>query len=312
MRCATPATSGEGLTVTFAIGAQCERRRSYIDRSNAAVHAEAKRARRIAKQLRTLHDAIAAGKDFDLNGPRRSALLNEWRGPATFDQIRIGVERHLTDKTARRFFMDRIGVFWRGDAALYVEKYSRELGLIEDAIAIASGAKKSHAIRQTRNARPIPEERTNANKLRAEKAKRQRIARKTEAENVFAKTPGSGWRGAPHDFKACEAFFRAETPDQYADAITTLVAGSIGFPVRPLRQEARSALKAAARRGSANTAWDQFRSILRKRIANRMTRDEAARLRMSLARSENKRNDGAGRVINHAARRSAIGDDGSH
>jgi transcriptional regulator with XRE-family HTH domain len=277
---------------------------------------EAKRARRMAKQLRALHDAIAAGKDFDLNGQRRSALLNQWRGPATFDQIRIAVERHLTDKTARRFFMDRIGVFWRGDAAMYVQKNARELGLIDDAIAIASGAKRPQAVRQVRDGAASKtlslEERATANKLRAEKAKRDRIARKTEAGNGFAKTPGGGWRGATHGFKACEAFLRAETPDEYADAIKTLVAGSIGFPVHPFRQETRSALKAAARRGSADTAWDQFRSILKKRIADRMTCDKVNRLRMSLARSENKRDHSAGRAVNHAARRSAIGDDGSH
>ena len=37
---------------------------------------EAKRTRRMAKQLRTLHDAIAAGKDFDL----------EWASPLCFAQ----------------------------------------------------------------------------------------------------------------------------------------------------------------------------------------------------------------------------------
>src|ERR1700722_14504903 len=139
---------------------------------------EAKRAKRMAKQLRTLHDAIAAGKDFDLNGKRRSALHNERRGPATFDQIRIAAERHLPDKRARRFFLDRVGVFWGGDAPMFSDKSSRELAviaLIEDAIALASGAKKSQAIRQSRNGSASPEQRTAANKLRAEKAKRDRI-----------------------------------------------------------------------------------------------------------------------------------------
>ena len=89
-----------------------------------------------------------------LTGARRSALHNEWRGPATFDQIRIAVERHLTDKAAGRFFVDRIGAFWRGSATLFANRSPRELArldLIEDAIALASGAKKSRAIRQLRN-----------------------------------------------------------------------------------------------------------------------------------------------------------------
>jgi hypothetical protein len=253
---------------------------------------EAKRAKRMAKQLRTLHDAIAAGKDFDLNGPRRSALRNERRGPATFDQIRIAVERHLTDKAARRFFMDRIGAFWRGSATVFENRSLRELAgiaLIEDAIALASGAKQSRVIRQTRNGTASPEQRKAVNKLRAEKAKRDRIERKADASAAFAKLAGGGWRGSAYNFKACEAFFQSKTAGEYAEAIRPLVTGSIGFPVRPFKSEARSSLKAAARRGSPDTVWDQFGSILQKRIGDRMTRGELDRTRKRLARGENQR-----------------------
>ena len=251
---------------------------------------EAMRAKRIAKQLRKLHAAIAAGKDFDLNGPRRSALRNERRGPATLDQIRIAVERHLTDKAARRFFADRIGAFWRGGSTVFENRSPRELGgidLIEVAIALASGAKRSRVIRQSRNGSASPEQRAAANKLRAEKAKRDRIARKTEASAALAKSPRYGWRGSPDDYKASNAFFSAETAEEYALAIKGLVSRSIGFPVTPFRSEARSSLKAAVRRGSADTFWDQFGSILQKRISDRITRRKLDRRRKWLARGEN-------------------------
>lgn len=239
---------------------------------------EAKRAQRMKKQLRALHDAIAAGKDFDLNGPRRSALLNEWRGPATLDQIRVAVERHLTDKKARKFFEDRVGVFWQGKPIEYPDRCARELDLIEDAIALASGAKRLRVIRQLRKdvARKTItlEAREAANKSRAEKARLKRSARKAAAEAALT------------------------------DALSV---ASIDFPDRELQ----SSLKAAARRSSADTAWDQFGSILQKRVTDRKSRSDLDRMRKRLARSENKRDHRTGRVIKDPARRSAIGDDGA-
>jgi plasmid maintenance system antidote protein VapI len=277
---------------------------------------ESKRAKRMAKQLRTLHHAIAAGKDFDLNGPRRSALRNERRrGPVTFDQIRIAVERHLTDKAARRFFMDRIGAFWRGSETVFENRSPRELAgiaLIEVAIVLASGAKQSRVIRQMRNGAASPEQRKAANKLRAEEAKRDRIERREDASAAFAKSPGGGWRGSAYDLEACAAFFKSKTADEYAQAIKSLVAGSIGFPVRPFNSETRSSLKAAARRGSADTVWDQFGSVLQKRIGDRMTRSELDRAHKRLARGENERDRCAGGVVNDASRRGAFGGDGAH
>ena len=103
----------------------------------------------MARQLRTLHDALAKGKDFDLNGARRPALKNERRGPVPLTALRLAVERHLPDKAARRFFKDRIGVFWSGRAAIYAGN-EREIRLIEEAIALASGAKRAQAVRRAR------------------------------------------------------------------------------------------------------------------------------------------------------------------
>src|SRR5271166_944079 len=102
--------------------------------------AQARRAARMARQLRTLHDALASGKDFDLNGTRRPPLENRRRGPVPLAALRKAVERHLPDKAARRFFKDRIGVFWGGGSAIYADN-EREIALIEEAVALASGAK---------------------------------------------------------------------------------------------------------------------------------------------------------------------------
>jgi hypothetical protein len=48
---------------------------------------EAQRAALMKRQLRTLHDAMAKGKGFDLNGPRRSALQNQPGGPVPLGSL---------------------------------------------------------------------------------------------------------------------------------------------------------------------------------------------------------------------------------
>ena len=140
--------------------------------------AEARRAARLARQLRTLHDALAKGKDFDLNGARRPALKNERRGPVPLTALRLAVERHLSDKAARRFFKDRIGVFWSGRAAIYAGN-EREIRLIEEAIALASGAKRAQAVRRARAGATALEKATAEERLKArgEESERQRRAR---------------------------------------------------------------------------------------------------------------------------------------
>jgi hypothetical protein len=155
----------------------------------APTSAEARRAARMARQLRTLHDALAKGKDFDLNGARRQAMKNERRGPVPLTALRLAVERHLPDKAARRFFKDRIGVFWSGRAAIYANNEG-ELALIEEAIALASGAKRAGHVRRARAGvtaleKATEEERLKARGRKSERQKEARVARKAAVEAVF-------------------------------------------------------------------------------------------------------------------------------
>jgi hypothetical protein len=270
---------------------------------------EAKRARRMAKHLHTLHNAIAAGKDFDLNGARRSALLNEWRGPATFDHIRIAVERHLTDKAARRFFMDRIAVFWKGSETLFADKNPRELAalaLIEDAIAAASGANKLRIARQARegSSPASPEDRTAANTLRAERAKRSRIARKAENEAVIVDAMNASPEletlsgGLAVDPSSPE-FFSADRVEMFSRVMLALFV--VFVFVAKFAHEIEGAFVAAIRRGSTHTMDFIFNEELQRRIEGRLRRAETNRSRMSLARRQNKRDHGAGGVVNDTA-----------
>ena len=132
--------------------------------------AKTQRAARMARQLRTLQDALAKGKDFDLNGARRPPLENMRRGPVPLAALRKAVERHLPDKAAGRFFKDRIGVFWSGGAAIYAEN-EREIGLIEEAIALASGAKRAAAVGARQPARQRGRIRLSRNASRRDKRK---------------------------------------------------------------------------------------------------------------------------------------------
>ena len=155
----------------------------------AALPAKAQRAARMARQLRTLQDALAKGKDFDLNGARRPPLENRRRGPVPLAALRKAVERHLPDKAARRFFKDRVGVFWNGGAAIYADD-EPEIALIEEAISLASGAKRSAARRaanrETARKKAAVEPRFAARRTEAERKRQARAARKAGVEASFA------------------------------------------------------------------------------------------------------------------------------
>jgi hypothetical protein len=298
----------------------------------APMPADARRAARIARQLQTLHDALAKGKDFDLNGARRPALKNERRGPVPLTALRLAVERHLPDNAARRFFKDRVGVFWSGGAAIYANN-ERELGLIEDAIALASGAKRARHVRRARAGvtalqKGTEEERLKARGRKTERQRQARVARNAAVEAVFAMPinaspppmpassgipPDGAPKGVPEGHPAATPdFFSSDWADKFGPAICALIAAVVVLITmfKQFPRQIEAARKAAIRRASPDTAWAVFAADLQERIERRLKRAEADKLRKRRARrSQNKRAHPSGGIGQQHARRRAFGDD---
>ena len=280
----------------------------------APLPATAQRAARMARQLRTLQNALAKGKDFDLNGTRRPSLENKRQGPASLGALRIAVERHLTDRTARRFFKDRIGVFWSGDAAIYADK-EREIALIEEAIALASGAKRS-AAKRTVGRRTSRQNVAIAGNLAARpteagRKRRERAARKAEVE-AFLSTPieaSTGEWGAANG--AQPELFSAEWAAELCRAVCLLVVVFfLGAVLHAFPRQVEAAQRATVRRASPNTSWTVFTDVLRDRIEKRLRRAEEDRLRKRSERSaKNKVNHPSGGVTQLRLGRRALGND---
>jgi hypothetical protein len=286
----------------------------------------ARRAARMARQLRTLHDALAKGKDFDLNGARRPALKNERRGPVPLTALRLAVERHLSDKAARRFFKDRIGVFWSGRAAIYTGN-EREIRLIQEAIALASGAKRAEVVKRARAGvtaleKATAEERLNARSKKSERQRRARAARKAAVEAVFVasfETP-IGERRPPQapvpeppiepDGSASD-FFSADRADNLSRALQALfVIFLAAVMLIPFRREIETEWRATIRRASPDTASTVFAGDLQDRIEKRLKRVEADKLRKRRARrAQNESDHPSGRVVQNRVRRGTFGDD---
>jgi hypothetical protein len=288
---------------------------------------QARRAARIARQLRTLHDALAKGKDFDLNGPRRPALKNERRGPVPLTALRLAIERHLPDKVARRFFKDRVGVFWSGRAAIYAS-HEREIRLIDEAIALASGAKRAKAIRRARAGvtaleRATVEERLKARSRKSERQRRARAARKAAVEAVFASSFGTPIEErqpqalVPAPAPAIEPdgpvsdMFSTDWADKFVRAMQALFIIVLALvTVIQFRREIEGAWRATIRRASPDTASMVFAGDVQDRIEKRLKRVEADKLRKRRARrAQNESDHPTGRVVQKRVRRSTFGND---
>ncbi len=296
----------------------------------APLPAKAQRAACMARQLRTLQDALAKGKDFDLNGTRRPSLKNKRRGPVPLAALRMAVERHLPDKAARRFFKDRIGVFWSGGAAIYADN-ERELALIGEAIALASGARAAavrrasagQAAREKRAAQEPPTPR----QTEAERKRQARAARRASVEAVLdapLEAPSNAITPLefptftlPIDQEAAAdspAFPSAAWAAEFWRMACVLFVAFVLFVVlQALPHEVEAAERAAIRRASPNTAWAVFADVLQKRVQTRMRRAETERRRKRRARrarrAKDKLNHPSGDVVQKPTRRRAFGDD---
>ena len=289
--------------------------------------AEARRAASIARQLQTLHDALAKGKDFDLNGSRRPALKNEPRGPVPLTALRLAVERHLPDKAARRFFKDRIGVFWSGRAAMYAGN-EREIRLIEEAIALASGAKRAQTVRRARAGvtsleKATAEERLKARSRKTERQKQARAARKAAVAAVFVasfetsrserrpQAPTLEPEPAIEPGGSASDFFSADWSDKFSRGLQALfIIVVAALALMPFRREFEAAWRATVRRASPDTASTVFAEVLQDRIEKRRKRVEADKLRKRRARSaQNESDHPSGRIVQKRVRRSTFGND---
>jgi hypothetical protein len=260
-----------------------------------AIAPERKRAVRMRKNLLTLHKALAKGKDFDLNGPRRSALLNKRCGPPSLDRLSEAVERHLPDpqtregKRARRFLNERIVVFWRGDADTLFEDYKREVELIETAIEIASGVKRAKVVRLTRNGGVKTQEtRAKAKAERAAQQRRLRAERNATVKAIFIAPVVT----AENEIRAVEKsdsdkpiteFFSIEWLTDLCRVLCALFVASVLSAF--FKNEVEGAHAAAIRRASPDTAGMVFVDDLRRRIEGRSRRREADKMRKRRSRA---------------------------
>jgi hypothetical protein len=244
-------------------------------------NAEAQRAALMKRQLRTLHDAMAKGKGFDLNGPRRSALQNQPGGPVPLGSLQSAVERHLHDKKAQTFFKDRLGYFWNGRTGKYADN-EREIALIADAIALASGAKRAGHIRLVRNGLTPDDKRRAQRRNEAERRKQARAERKAAMEAAVAGrvAPAPPPQVAPPLDR--EERLSAGWFDEFSTAMCVTALFLLVLPVaffQACGREINAAIRVTIRRANPQTADHVFEGVLREKIENRLNRREADKAR---------------------------------
>ena len=162
--------------------AEAIRRKLRGDRDERA---EAAKAAVLKRRLVTLHDAIAKGKDFDLDAPnRRSALKNVRRGTASLTDLQTAIERHIdpADATALEWLPDGLANAWRGNSNSF-EGFPQ----IERAIELASGAARAERARIKQNSY----DKTRALRREAEFEQRRlkREARKAKVATILEASP---------------------------------------------------------------------------------------------------------------------------
>ena len=241
---------------------------------------EAARAALMKRQLRTLHDAMAKGKGFDLNGPRRSALQNQPGGPVPLGSLQSAVERHLRDKRARAFFKDRLGYFWNGRTGKYADN-EREVALIANAVALASGANRAKQIRLVRKGLTTDDKRRAQRLNEAKRRKQVRAERKAAMEAIAARTnaPTPPPQVAPPlDIEERLSVGRLDELSaamcECVMALFLIIAFFLTFG-----REINAAIRVTMRRATPQTADHVFESVLREKMENRHSRREADKVR---------------------------------
>jgi hypothetical protein len=244
---------------------------------------KAARASLMKRQLHTLHDAMAEGKGFDLNGPRRSALQNRPGGPVPLGSLRSAVERHLHDKKARAFLRDRLNHLWNGRAGENADN-EREIALIADAIALASGAKRAKEIRLVRNGLATDDMLRARRRNEAQRRKQARAERKAAMEakiaGYVALTPPPQLVTPPD----IEEMPSAERLEELSNAVCLCVMALFLLVIlvvffRTCGREINAAIRVTICRAAPQTADSVFESVLREKVENRLDRREADKVR---------------------------------
>ena len=205
--------------------------------------------------------------------------------------------------------------------------------MIEEAIALASGAKRAQVVKRARAGvtaleKAADEERRKARRQKSERQKQARAARKAAVEAVFA-TPidaspppipaSSGiplhgaLNGVPGNHPGTTPdFLSAYWVDKFGHALCVLIA-AVFVPIAMFRQfprEIEAARKAAIRQASPSTAWAVFAANLQERIEKRLKRAEADKLRKRRAqRTQNEFNHPSGSGVQKRTRGCTLGND---
>ncbi len=224
------------------------------------------RAARIARRLRVLHDALAKGKDFDLNAPqRRSALKNVKRGPVPLSEIEAAIVRQLSpEEKGYRVTIQRLHSqlprLWEGYQNIDDECMRR----IEKAIALASGAERAASAKAKRNAPQPNEER--AKQLGNARARRFAPFMPLEHQLAVADGPVFG--------------------DELIELVWREWIGRYGVDfVLTHRREALSALRLTMAHTTLDNAALEAQAFFEERLAKKEVRKEQGRLRVRKLRS---------------------------
>jgi hypothetical protein len=184
----------------------------------------------------------------------------------------------LHDKRARALFKDGLGYFWNGRTGKYADN-EREVELIADAIALASGAKRAKQIRLVRKGLTTGDQRRAQRLNETERRKQARAERKAAVEAAAAAEAAVVSYVAP-----ALSPQDAPPPDMKRMVFCALALFLLVLALKACRREIEAAVRMTIRRATPQTADYVFMDVLRQKLENRLNRREADKLRKRRAR----------------------------
>jgi hypothetical protein len=155
----------------------------------------------------------------------------------------------------------------------------REVALIADAVALASGANRAKQIRLVRNGLTTDEKRRAQRRNEAERRKQARAERKAAMEATAAAhlAPAPPQVAPPLDIE----MLSAGRFEEFSNAICQCVTARFFFVVLFVTcgREIAAAIRVTMRRATPQTADHVFEGVLREKVENRLSRREADKVR---------------------------------